>query len=223
MTLVRAPRIPATTLEVLTVDEVTQFVQTYRGTPDLYLWITFMLTGARRGEILGLQWDRVTDVLALEWQLQRLSVNLVAPADYVYQKLTGGLYLTRPKSKAGWREVPLVPPLSQILEQWRSIAPPNRYNLVFTTPAGDPIDPGVASKIWPVILKTAGIDKRVRIHDLRHTAVDLLYASRVSEPIIMEIVGHSTRAMTRGYKARGNREQLTDAMTAVSALLGIAV
>ena len=71
------------------------------------------------------------------------------------------------------------------------------------------------------MLKAAGIDKRVRLHDLRHTAVDLMYEAGVHETLIQEIVGHSNRAMTRAYKSRGNRPQLTAGMVQFSALLGI--
>jgi len=217
----KAPRTEATSLEVLDLEEVGRLIGQFRGDAERYLWAVFILTGARRGEILGLQWDRVTDVLDLQWQLQRHPVNIVAPADYEYQRLSGGLYLTRPKTKKSTRVVPLVPPLSGILAQWKEIAPANPHGLVFATAGGEPIDPDFASKQWPKILEAAGITKHIRLHDLRHSAVDLLYGAGVDVDTIMEIVGHSTRAMTREYKSRGNRPQLTDAMTKMSALLGI--
>jgi integrase len=217
--LVQAPRRAATALEVLTAEEVRRFVRTFGTSPDSYLWVTFMLTGARRGEILGLQWDRVTDHLDLSWQLQRHPVDIVAPADYEYRRLDGGLYLTRPKSRAGWRIVPLVDPLKLILSQWRDRAPANPHGLVFARADGRPIDPDRATEAWTKALTAAGIGKHVRLHDLRHTAVDLLYEAGVPETTIQEIVGHSTREMTRAYKSRGNRAQLTDAMTRMAALL----
>lgn len=217
--LTDAPRRAVTTLETLTADEVRQFVETFGRTPESILWVTFMLTGARRGEILGLTWDRVTDHLDLSWQLQRHPVEMAAPADYEHRRLLGGLYLTRPKSRAGWRIVPLVDPLRSILERWRLDAPTNPHGLLFATPEGNPIDPDWATKAWPRALAAAGLTKHVRLHDLRHTAVDLLYEAGVEEATIMEIVGHSTREMTRGYRSRGNRKQLTDAMRRMSALL----
>ena len=39
------------------------------------------------------------------------------------------------------------------------------------------------------------------------------------EAVIMEIVGHTTRSVTRGYRSRGNRKQLEDAMLKMSRLL----
>jgi integrase len=219
--LARAPRVATPTLEVLTVDEVIRLLGLFDDGTEKVMWFTYLMTGARRGEILGLEWDRVSDVLDLSWQMQRHPVEMVAPADYEYRRVDGGLYLTRPKSKAGWRIVPLVEPLSGVLRRWHEAAPVNPHGLLFATPEGKPFDPDHISKTWPNVLKAAGIEKKVRLHDLRHTAVDMLYEAGVNEQTITEIVGHSSRSMTRAYKSRGNRPQLTDAMKRMSALLGI--
>lgn len=218
--LTKAPRKRLANLEVLTTAEAAQLIRQFGNTPSAFLWATFLLTGARRGELLGLTWDRVSDEIELSWQLQRHTVGeLVAPADYESTHLVGGLHLTRPKSSAGWRVIPLVDPLKSILERWRLMAPVNKYDLVFAGPDGQPIDPDAATKAWPGVLEAAGITKAVRLHDLRHTTVDLLYEAGVPESVIMEIVGHSSRAVTRGYKSRGNRQQLEAAMQGMTALL----
>lgn len=217
--LTKAPRKERSQLEVLSTDEAAQLIRMFGDTPDAYMWAAFLLTGARRGELLGLEWDRVGDDVELSWQLQRYGDEFNPPKDYEYRKLTETLYLTRPKSAAGWRVIPLVDPLKSILEQWREVAPSNEYGLVFTMPNGEPIDPDFATKKWPKVLADAGIEKNVRLHDLRHTTVDLLYEAGVPESIIMEIVGHSSRAVTRGYKSRGNRPQLTQAMNSLSELI----
>jgi integrase len=185
-------------------------------------WATALLTGGRRGEVIGLEWDRVTDVLDLSWQLLRLPITETdgkpdVPADYEYRHLVGGLYLTRPKSNKGWRIIPLVDPLKSILERHRELSPPNPYGLVFMQ-GERPIDPDQDSKNWRVLLAESGITKNVRLHDVRHTTVDLLDLAGVPDDIIMEIVGHSTRQMTQQYKSRGNRERLTKAMQQLSAL-----
>lgn len=218
--LTKAPRKARAQLEVLTTTEAASLIRQFGETPEAFLWAAFILTGARRGELLGLEWDRVTDEIELSWQLQRFPVGeLNVPNDYEFRHLTGGLYLTRPKSSAGWRIIPLVDPLKSILERWRELSPPNKYGLVFASQNGTPLGPDNVSRDWAKMLKELGIEKTVRLHDLRHTTVDLLYEAGVPESIIMEIVGHSTRTVTRGYKSRGNRPQLTLAMQSMSELI----
>lgn len=215
-----------TTLEALDVEEAVKVLarvvpafttDPYDPTPALFA--TYLLTGTRRGEVIGLERDRVSDVLDLSWQLQRLKKGEKFQPDFEYRQVEGGLYWTRPKTKAGWRIIPLVDPLRTMLLTHLQRAPQNRYGLVFTRPNGLPFDPSEVSRTWRSF--SGGItDKHVRLHDLRHTTVDLLYEAGVPEDIIQEIVGHSTRSMTRAYKSVGNVERLRGAMLQLSALLG---
>lgn len=220
--LVDAPRKAAVTLQALDLKEAVQVLRHVAEHPQGALWATVLLTGARRGEIIGLEVDRVTDVLDLSWQLIRLKKTDTegrpdVPADYEYRHVTGGLYLTRPKSSKSWRIIPLIDPLRSILERHMKEASPNEWGLVFTR-GGRPYGPDLAGKDWRKILESAGIAKDVRLHDGRHTTVDLLYAAGVPEDLIQEIVGHSTRTMTQGYKTLRNRERLTMAMEQFSSL-----
>jgi integrase len=201
-----APRKNVAKLEALNVEEAVRLLRHVED-DDQYgaRWAMALLTGARRGELLGLEWDRVTDVIDLSWQLQRLSHGPIGepivPNDYEYRHLYGGLYLTRPKSRAGWRVIPLVEPLKGILERHYEQNPPGKYGLVFTR-SGRPVDPDYDSKLWIKVLAASGIDKKVRLHDLRHSAVDLLYSAGVPEQVIIQLVGHSTVSMTRAYASR---------------------
>lgn len=233
---VQTPLRAVTDLEVLEVDETRRLLETFADSPDAYLWATFLMTGARRGEVVGLEWDRIvkvddpggiSHVIDLSWQLQRIDKTHPVPKNYERRQVNGSLYWTRPKTRAGYREVPLVQPLLGWLEQWRSIAPTNEWGLVFTRTnrygAQIPLAPDYITKLWPVVREAAGIDRNVRLHDLRHTAVDLLYAAGVEEDLIREIVGHSTVDMSRAYrsrKSRAARARLSAAMEQYSRSLG---
>lgn len=246
--LVEAPRKGRAKLEVLEKSEIGRVLESLRGTPDFYLWATFMLTGARRGEVLGLQWDRIyEDGIDLSWQLQRLTYThgcapevryretapcgfkragscpqrkLDAPKDYEYESVHGGLFLTRPKSAAGWRIIPLVEPLKGWLEEWRQQAPANPHGFLFTID-GRPIDPNSASKIWPETRRALGVARNVRLHDLRHGAIDMMYEAEVPEADIIRIFGHSTVQMSRSYRSAGNRAREAVAMQRTYEALGL--
>lgn len=215
--LVDRPRKRLTEQKALTVPQAIQLLQHLATREDGPLWATYILTGARRGEILGLEADRVGEHLDLSWQLQRITDISKAPADWEYRELGGTLYLTRPKSRAGWRVIPLVEPLRSIL---RLQLGTQTQGLIFTRD-GRPWDPDRATKEWRNVLLDAGLPGDIVLHGSRHTTVDLLYEAGVPEAVISEIVGHSSRAVTRGYKSRGNSKQLADAMGRMSELLGV--
>lgn len=202
--------------KALTVDEAVRLLAYCATIPDGPLWASYLLTGARRGELLGLETDRVTDVLDLSWQLQRVTnMERDASPDYEYRHLIKSLYLTRPKSKKGVRIIPLVEPLRSIMALAVQQA---SDGLVFTNDGG-PYDPDKATDRWAEVLENAGLPADVVLHGSRHTTVDLLYAAKVPEDLIMDIVGHSTRSVTRGYRSRADVKRLADAMERMSAQL----
>ena len=209
------PKKRVTSELALTTDEAIRMLQHCVIAPEGNLWSTYLLTGARRGEIIGLEIDRVTDVLDLSWQLQRIQNIGSAPTDFEYRHLHSTLYLTRPKNSAGWRIIPLVEPLRSII---RLEIGDRKEGLVFTN-QGVPWDPDRVTKNWKKELAAANLNPEIDLHGTRHTVVDLLFAAGVPEAIIMEIVGHSTRMVTRGYRSRGNREILKDAMERMSAMI----
>lgn len=227
--LMDAPKKSRTDIQALDVAEAKQVIKAVRaefaGTgdynPDPARWATYLLTGGRRGEVIGLERDRVTEErIELSWQLTRITDITTVPADFEYRPIANGMYWTRPKSTAGWRILPQVEPLKSIIETHIALSPENRWDLVFTR-FGRPIDPDTETDLWNAWLAQSGItDKRVRLHDLRHTTVDLLYAAGISEDLIMEIVGHSTRGVTRGYKSVENLQRREAAMKQLSSFLG---
>lgn len=189
------------------------------------LWIAYLLTGARRGELIGLEAGRVGDNLDVTWQLQRLNPKDAAntSADYEMRHLTRNLYLVRPKSKAGWRLYPLVEPLKSMMRGLAADLPEDA--LVFRRPDGEPWQPDGITYRWRKMLIAAGIEsestpaeERVKLHGARHTVVDLLYMLDVPEHVISDIVGHSSRQVSRGYRTQQS-PAVKDAMTAVANVL----
>lgn len=223
---VDAPSPAVATIRTLTPDEAFRVLQAAADDPHGARWATSLLTGARRGEVLGLEVDRIDPVrgaLTLSWQLQRLqwehgcqdaggrvtcpakrggscpARRFRAPADFEMRQVHGGLHLVRPKTKAGWRVVPLVDPLASILTRHVQSLPADYEGLVFTEANGQPIDPRDDGARWAALLERAGVE-HVRMHDVRHTAATLLLSAGVDPRVIRDILGHSTVAMTQHYQ-----------------------
>lgn len=238
-TLTDAPRRAIPNTKALTLDEGIRVLERCAVEPMGTLWAAVLLTGARQGELLGLQRDRVHRRLDISWQLQQLTWQhgcagkcnrkrgtdcpdrtIRHPVDWEHQYLTRTLWLARPKSVSGKRIIPLVEPLASELAQHLTTTADevNPFNLVWHKDDGSPLDGHQISREWHEMLDRAGVTD-VRFHDGRHTTVDLLLAAGVPLDIITEIVGHTARATTEMYKTRGNEVRLTEAMTNMSALV----
>jgi integrase len=213
--MVDPPRKAKVAQNALTTEQAIRLLRHIATRADGALWATYLLTGARRGEILGLEVDRITDALDLSWQLLRLTDISTAPADYEYRHLQGTLYLTRPKTKSGARVVPLVEPLRSILALHMQGM---EEGLVFTRD-GAPWDPDRATKEWAKLLAEAGLPDNVVLHGARHTAVDMLDAAGVDWDTIKDIVGHSTRQMSQAYRSKPDMKRLSGALEKVALVL----
>lgn len=202
-----------------THEEVVRLFQYIATQPYCALISTYLLTGARRGEVLGLEASRVTaDSIDLSWQLQRIATRDLNAAnnEYEVRPIGDGLYLTRPKSSAGWRIIPSVEPLRSILALHMQSA---GDGLLFKNRFGEVLSPDAITMLWPKIVKGAGISSKVTLHGIRHTVIDLLYDAGIPETTIQQIVGHSNIKMTRKYQTRVNQTQATQALEALSGFM----
>jgi integrase len=213
--MVDPPRKPKVEQGALSVEQAVELMAHLTTREDGALWATYLLTGARRGEILGLEADRVTDHLDLSWQLLRITDITTAPGDYEYRHLQGTFYLTRPKSQSGTRAIPLVEPLKSIL----ALHMQGRGDGLVFTRNGLPWDPDGATEAWAKLLAEAGLPDNVVLHGARHTAVELLGAAGVDWDTIKDIVGHSDKKMSLAYRSKPDMNRLSVALEQMSTLL----
>ena len=208
-------------------------------------WIAALFQGVRPAERLGLTWSCVdfdNDVLDISWQLQALPY-LVArdpdsgfrtPDGFVSRQLAGRWHLTRPKTSAGQRFLPMTPWMRSALLEWRDRAPASPHDLVWCELDGSPIEPAAALEAWKALQDRAGVAHPTRtvattdahgmeaylpakfvLHEARHTAATLLKQLGVSEDVIIAILGHATYASTRIYVHTDTAAAARDAMRAL--------
>lgn len=241
-TLLDAPTRAFRPRPALSADEAVALLRSVAGTPAAARWGVALLAGLRQGEALGLTRDAVDleqGVITVSWQLQRLAWEhgcakpcgssparcpertVTIPPDQEATRVHGGLWLTRPKSRTGWRQVPIAPPLLVELARHLDGAPAGPHGLIFTrtTAAGvlRAMDPSPDAKAWDAACRAAGI-RDVPLHSARHTCSTLLAFLGVDEHIRMQILGHSSATVTRAY-THVTTEDAREGMRALGRLL----
>lgn len=210
-------------------------------------WAAAFLTGARQSELLGLRWtyvDLENGYMDISWQLQQLSQihgcggtcertrpgwcpqrRWDLPPDFEYIPLHRSLVLTRPKTAAGERSVPILPPLLLKLRELYDRQGPNPHDLVWHTANGQPIGPREDYRAWKQLLIDAKViepDQTLSMHTARHTTATLLRAAGVDEQTRMEILGHASVDAQRVY-AHADRDRHTAAMANLGQLIAIEI
>ncbi len=141
-----------------------------------------LLTGARRGEVLGATWNQF-DLDTGVW---------TKPA------------ATTKQNKE--HRLPLSAPTRQLLAEMKTEADTeNERRRRFSMPDLIHIFPGKdgkplqdIKKLWASVCAKAGIEG-VRVHDLRHTYAAILASAGLSLPIIGQLLGHTQAQTTARY------------------------
>jgi integrase len=191
-TLVDAPSVPDTEIDILTSGEVQVVLRTLKGRPIYALATVALGTGMRRGEMLALRWQDVD----LQSGSLRVEQSLEQTTEF-------GLVFKAPKTKHGRRTITL--PASTVAElrnHWRLqqearlAAGQGRANdaLVFGHEDGSPRSPNGVTKEWAKAMKAAGIE--ATLHSLRHTHASTLIASGLDVLTISRRLGHGSPAIT---------------------------
>ena len=157
----------------LSESELSQWVSALAAHSDQQVANIFrllLLTGARRGEVLALEWNQL-DLEAGIW---------TKPSAHTKQKKE--------------HRVPLSDAAVDLLHRIRhDSGAASRW--VFPSGTGHIVDP---KKGWASVCKAAGISG-LRMHDLRHSFASMLVSSGLSLPTIGALLGHTQPSTTHRY------------------------
>lgn len=144
-----------------------------------------LMTGMRKGEILGLTWDKID-----------LDNNII----HVQQILeSDGSKLSKKTKSKKFRQVLFPDLLKHELIRHKKFqkedSPFNPNNLVFCTRRGLRVIPNTLNDVLNSYCSKYGLP-RMKFHDLRHTHATMLLKENVNIKVIQERLGHSSASIT---------------------------
>jgi integrase len=169
---VERPRGEEKGMEVFTPPEIRRLLD-HAEEPLRTLLLCAVLTGMRRGELLGLKWE---------------DIDFGGNRIHVRRALWRGKFVA-PKSRRSRRVIDMAATLKGALSRLSSRF---RGDLVFCSKEGTPLDPdNLMHREFPRVLRRAGL-RRIRFHDLRHTHASLLIAQGAHPKYIQVQLGHAS-------------------------------
>lgn len=213
------PRVTRPEIATLTPTQARAFLDAVKGERLESLYAVALALGLRQGEALGLRWQDIDfdgGVLHVRVALQRVRGE---PAR-----------LVEPKTRQSRRSLPMP---AIIVAQLRAHHDRQRmervtagsawqgehWDLVFCTATGTPLDARHVVFYFKRQLRRAGLPD-IRFHDLRHSCASLLLAQNVHPRVVMEILGHSTIALTMNTYSHVLPEAQRQAATLMDDLFG---
>lgn len=167
--------------QVWDAEEMNQFLDANKTLNFYPLFYTALLTGMRRSELFGLQWDDI-DFLGAQISVKR-SLQRYSDNSWRFEDV---------KSQRSRRNIAMSPAL---LAVFRQIQHKGSLNLVFCKDNGEPLHPNTIYNAWVKACKVAKV-KRINFHEARHTHATLLLKQGVHPKIVQERLGHSSIEMT---------------------------
>ncbi|MFF9246837.1 tyrosine-type recombinase/integrase [Streptomyces globisporus] len=145
----------------------------------------------------GLRWGEITALQPRDFTLVGKRPTLRVQRAWK-RRGEGGTFLGAPKTKKSRRTLVLTSEQVKLFQ--RRCLGKKPTDLIFTAPEGGAWHSGVfhAHRWKPALdaANTAGLTKRPRIHDLRHTHASWLIAGKVPLPVIQARLGHESITTT---------------------------
>jgi integrase len=191
--LVSLPSWQRQDIEPWTVEEAARFLTAARHEPLYPAFLLLTLYGMRRGEVLGLRWSDI------DWDHNQLHVR------QQLQQVRNELQVGPVKTNAGKRDLPLLEPVREALNQHQAIAEGtgSHLDLIFRSEADTPLWPRNFVRAFQRVREQAGL-RRIKLHHLRHTAATLLKNFGVPARDAQLILGHAHITTTQQIYQHGD-------------------
>lgn len=208
MSGVKAPKVLRRDLQIFTQEEITKILEAISKNDALQryytLFLTYILTGARAGEILALHYNNIGDGY-IEIKTA-ITDTAGVPTEHPYVK-----------TDASYRRITISKDLEKHLRSCALRTPVSLQRYVFHTKNGTPYSVRNTSRTWRSILKAAGVAHR-KLHALRHTHATQLLAHGIPLLEVAKRLGHSKPSHTLnlyGHYVPGYDQGIPDKVDAI--------
>ena len=184
--LVEKPKAKNKDIQHYDEDEATKFLEAAKADTYYALYVLAIMTGLRQGELFGLRWEDI------DWKGSAIAVRRTV------DNIKGKHKIENPKTEKGRRRVNLPKFALAALREHRkrTLSEGVSSVWVFSDSQGGLIRRYnfVRRSFYP-IMERAKL-RRIRFHDLRHTAATLLLLQGVHPKVVQERLGHATIGIT---------------------------
>ena len=192
------PKLNQKEIRILTEPEQQTFMKAVEGHRLEALYKLALATGMRRGELMALTWDCV--------DFKNSTIAVKGSISRVKDPDTGitALRFSEPKTKAGRRQVPILPNIVPVLKEHKARQDAekaeagsawNSANLVFCSNVGTVVEPRRVCTTMDKITDAAGLP-RFTFHALRHTFATRMLEANVPAKVVQDVLGHADVTLT---------------------------
>ena len=207
---------PSQKKEALTIDIQKKFIE-YAKVQSYENQFRFILqTGLRTGELVGLKWEDI--------DFSKKAIRIQRSMEYRYS--VGEWRIGEPKSKAGYRTIPLTDETIRILteqkeknknikkiqEEW--------YEFIFLSRKGEPVKNSAYDTALFKICDKAKIN-RFSMHVLRHTFATRCIEGGMMPKTLQKILGHSNIGITMNLYVHITEDEKQKEIDKVSCVLNV--
>ncbi|MBA2876376.1 tyrosine-type recombinase/integrase [Thermaerobacillus caldiproteolyticus] len=190
-----------------TKEEVNIFLEAASKKGLVTPFLVDVVTGVRRGELLGLKWEDI------DFKNKTITIN-----GTLYRRKGEGLkYKQKTKTESSDnRVIPIPDTVVELLKKEKALQDEmkkkfgnsyNSENFIFINDKGEPIDPDYLTRKFREIVKTLNV-KQINLHGLRHTAATLLMKLGVHAKIVSDMLGHSRIQVTLDFYSHSDEEMI---------------
>lgn len=207
---------PSQKKEALTIDIQKKFLEYATGRSYEYQYRFILQTGLRTGELVGLKWEDV--------DFEKKTVKIQRSMEYRHS--VGEWRIGEPKSKSGYRTIPLTDESIRILIAQKEkngcikVIQKEWSDFIFLSRKGEPVKNSAYDTALFKICEKAGINK-FSMHVLRHTFATRCIEGGMMPKTLQKILGHSNIGITMNLYVHITEDEKQKEINKVSCALNV--